>query len=686
MRCLLCCLLVWGFSHLALAQPDSAWYQHAEPVAYGQLNPSWLDLTSYPPDSQADALIIADMGRAAIEWLGSKQVVSYTVHRRVKILTEAGLAAARFSLRYPSAARNFTRFEAASYGLNAEGEVVQFKVDRRAMREEVVDRRYREVAFDFPLVKVGSVIEYRYSYYTDQLNVLEPWIFQHPYPVLHSEFHLVLPATHQYQRVPQGDLRNLVMLEEPVQLQDQRQIDHYPSFFQQRGRLGFDDQPYPSMQAGTRQVFLMRRIPAVSSELLSNPSLLPGLRFQLAGTARGDGVEGVFRNWRQLNRHAQRQLRRRKLHLKRRYVEQTARRLTRNVSGQLLKAEVIYRWVREQVAWDGTYDWQPQRLDRVLKNGEGNSASLNMLAILLMQEAGLNVHPVLLSTRSNGPVQMVAANLGQFNHLIGGLRINGTERLFDVLSDLDEMGVLPREDINQAGYWLTDEGGEWVRLRSHNQIVRFTYSRFTLNEEGLLTGDITVTNQSYSAARERERAAQVNLQTQPEAYLRRSVLTGMESPKVMSYQVENLTETGQPLTVSCTLQTRDFVRQIGDLIMITPLMTKQVAENPFAEKDRAAPVDLTYPLRESHLLGLRIPNGYEVAQMPQPIRVMLPNDAGLFVFNTMEMGDILHVSSCIFLNQTVFLPNEYQGIRTFFDYIVRKHAEDIVLKRKEGSE
>ena len=108
-----------------------------------------------------------------------------------------------------------------------------------------------------------------------------------------------------------------------------------------------------------------------------------------------------------------------------------------------------------------------------------------------------------------------------------------------------------------------------------------------------------------------------------------------------------------------------------------------VSENPFPDSDRQVPVDLTYPLREAHLLGLRIPKGYEVAQLPQPIRVELPNDAGAFTFNVLNFNDIIHVSSSIFLNKTIFLPDEYEGIRVFFEYVVQKHAEDIVLKKVE---
>jgi hypothetical protein len=684
MRRIVCNWWLWMAAATVFAQPTTPNLEEPETIEYGQVAPQWLEMTRYEPDTSADAVILADLGFATLQWLGNKQVMAYTFHRRIKILSEAGLKATHFTLTYPSAQRHVTELKAATYGLNPTGEVVQFKVDRRELRDEPIDRRHRQFAFRFPLAKVGSVIEYRYTYYTNRLDILEPWIFQQKYPVLHSEFHLTLPATHNYQRVMQGDLRNVVMLEEPVQYQSQASSGSLNRPFSLGGSQ--DRQAINQLRPGTHQIYLLRHIPALEQVEFSptDQRLLPGLRFQLTGALEGNAVQGVFRNWNQLNRYASRQLRRTKLRKRRNYFQQTAKRITRDETGPFNQAQAIYRWVQQTFAWDSTYDWRPERLDRVIEQQRGSSASLNLLAMSIMREAGIEVDPVLLSTRSHGPVQVVAANLGQFNHLIGSIRIGGTEWLFDVLSDLDELGVLPRQDLNQAGYKLDDQGGSWIRLQSQNQIVRFTYSRFTLNQEGLMTGDISVTHQAYSAALERERAHE--LTQNPEDYLRRVVLTGMEQTEVMDYAIENLETSGEPITVSCTLQTRDFAEKIDDLIIIQPMMTKQVAENPFSDEERAMPVDLTYPLRESHLLGLRIPDNYEVVQLPQPQRVMLPNDAGLFVYNVMEMGNILHISSCIFLNQTVFLPSEYQGIRTFFDYIVRKHSEDIVLKRKKQSE
>jgi len=81
------------------------------------------------------------------------------------------------------------------------------------------------------------------------------------------------------------------------------------------------------------------------------------------------------------------------------------------------------------------------------------------------------------------------------------------------------------------------------------------------------------------------------------------------------------------------------------------------------------------------MIGIRLPEGYEVAQAPTPIRVLLPNGGGSFTYNVLEMGNIIHFTSAININQTTYPPEQYAGIRDFFQYVVNKHQEDIVIRK-----
>ena len=46
------------------------------------------------------------------------------------------------------------------------------------------------------------------------------------------------------------------------------------------------------------------------------------------------------------------------------------------------------------------------------------------------------------------------------------------------------------------------------------------------------------------------------------------------------------------------------------------------------------------------------------------------------------MGNVIQVMSKFNINKTMFLPEEYLALKRFYNQIIAKHAEQIVLKKK----
>ena len=155
----------------------------------------------------------------------------------------------------------------------------------------------------------------------------------------------------------------------------------------------------------------------------------------------------------------------------------------------------------------------------------------------------------------------------------------------------------------------------------------------------------------------------------------------MSNYQIGPAEVLNVDNPSEPLIVGCDITTQDFSEIAGEFIFIKPIMAFPVSENPFPKMERMTPVDLAYPLQEAFMLGLILPTNYEVEQLPEPIRVVMPNNAAVFTYNAFLDGNILHLTSVLHLNQTLYLPEEYTAIQSFFDYVARKHEEGIVLKK-----
>ncbi|MEZ4826389.1 MAG: hypothetical protein R3C61_08855 [Bacteroidia bacterium] len=653
---------------------------------YGKVSPEEIENTGDQWPAESDAVVLFDLGAVSFDLISRTPKVKYTFHQRIKIINTQGsqkYSKIELSFLSPLKGETMTDLKAATYALNAVGDVVAFKVNPRKVKETRVGKDSIKVEIQFPFVKEGSVIEYSYDLVSRNFAQLKPWVFQSGLPVMYSEYQTFIPDGYKYLRMVQGFEGEITHFSSRFQQQAISTPDLFTRNMQFSSAAGNLNSRLYSGFSGTQDVYVMMDLPPIVSEAFSpeTKDFLPGIRLELSEDFLSRTTKTlVFDNWGELAAYVTKRVRV-KGKSDRAEMTRLARVATARINWEREKARAIYEYVRANFTWDNTYQIDNWNLSQTINRKEGSGAELNLQMLFMLRDAGFSAWPVLIRTRENGYLQTIYPTLSQFNHLLVSVLIGDKEVLLDAVGDTEVFGILPKNDLNELGYLVDDEGGRWVTLRDQNKIVRTTYSRFDLDQTGgELVGDISVINENYSAVLERGRIEQ--FKDNPDAYLRDFVLVGMKNPQIKSEEVQNEDNAGeQPLIINCEVSTRDFIQTAGDLLFLKPMMIKMVSENPFVEKKRQTPLDFTYPLRDSHMLGLRIPEGYEVAQLPQPIRVVLPNNGGSFTYNVLEMGKILHLTSTILLNKTTYSPNEYEAIRTFFDYVVNKHQEDVILRK-----
>jgi hypothetical protein len=653
-------------------------------VSLPEIDPYWLEQDQIEEAGEAPAYIVQDFGAVEFETMGSSPKARYTYQRRIKILDEAGLKYRRvfFTYRTKEFRELVVSAEGATLGLNPEGEIVRFEVKKRNIYEDNLGDGTRRLWFDLPFVKPGSVIEYKIVLSSAQLETLRPWYFQDTLPVHSSEFHAWIPSAYEYLISTKGNVRAL----ETDQSRFRPENFHSPVPQRIDGTrpTGYAGQnPFASLNTGTHFSYSMENVPPIVREEFSPETndYVPSIHFHLArNRLTNRSNPNIFANWDELNRKVQKPLKVKKARLNRNTVKDLVQKYESDQSDDLETAQALYEFVRSKFTWEDAYSLDIGNLNAVLERRRGNGAEINLVLLHLLRNAGLQVNPVLISTREHGKVSSVIANTDQFNHLILRLTIKGRTYLLDALSDHKEFGVLPKNDLNQMGFQLSGTEGKWIRLANPgNTLNRTTYTRFTLNQEGHMEGEISVINKGYRAALERERIKDYS--DPSDSYFRQHVLLGLDEYQLLSPKVNNSQNTEEPLVLECELVTKGFTELAGEFMFVRPILAWPILDNPFPQTERMTPVDLTFPRQEAYMLGLILPDGYEVEQLPQPIKVMMPNNGGVFTFNVFKDGNILHLTSVLQLNQTLFLPEEYESVRSFFDFITTKHEEGIVLRK-----
>ena len=157
---------------------------------WGKVAKEILLMKSIPEDSEADAVVLFDIGKMRIT---QNFELKFKRHQRIKILTERGKRYADISIDY--------WHEDKIKGLKAHtilpnGKKV--KLDKKQIFEESEEFWKRKV-FAMPGVEVGSVIEYQYEKVSEYLTFLDPWYFQHEEYTKLSEMTVLLPPEFSYQ-------------------------------------------------------------------------------------------------------------------------------------------------------------------------------------------------------------------------------------------------------------------------------------------------------------------------------------------------------------------------------------------------------------------------------------------------------------------------------------------------------
>jgi len=127
-----------------------------------------------------------------------------------------------------------------------------------------------------------------------------------------------------------------------------------------------------------------------------------------------------------------------------------------------------------------------------------------------------------------------------------------------------------------------------------------------------------------------------------------------------------------------------YTEGFGDatILYINPLIHLRIDENPFRLEERVYPVDFGKATERTLICKINIPENFIADELPKPKIILLPNNGGKFTYNVQAMGNIINVVSILTINQSLFSQMEYKSLREFYDLVVAKHAEQIVLKKK----
>ncbi len=679
------CLKFFIFALLSCLSVSRISAQEAPKVKFGKVTDEELRMTVYEPDTAAAAVILFDDGQSLVKYdVGAKRfMLTFERFLRVKILKQSATEWGNFTIPlYSSGLSREDLSSVVGVTFNLEGEKIQ-KTDlkKESIFKERENKYWEAARLSMPSVKVGSVIDLKYSISSPLLWNLRTWKFQYSIPVKWSQYDVVYPEYFRYNHSSLGY--------HTLNSQDhttQNENINYTATYETSGRvISGGGQREKVIQTITylahRYNYTAKEVPAMKVEpyLTTLENYTTRMKFELASTdfsRIGGEYKNYTNSWNIIGNDLLSdedfggQLR------SGNFTEEDVKNLISGKPTPMEKAVAVYSHIQSAVKWDNIKSYMPAKsLRKTYSDKSGNSADLNMLLAVMLQKAGIAADPVILSTRDHGLISPVHASLSDCNYLIVKAMIDDKPVLMDVTDPLLPAGQLPFRCLNGNGILLRKDGTEHVATTNPTSTINTSVSLEM--KEGNLSGEIISRISGLNAYNFRQ---EVKKAGGPQAQFE-TVKNNSDGIEYTNYTYNCLESLYLPVEKKYNVILDGGSEDEASILYINPIVSGKLQKNPFSSPSREYPVDFGAPFSETYRLNLTIPEGYQVEELPKGASIVLGDKNGKFSYAIGQMDKRIVVNMRFSIDKPMFLPAEYTNLKDFFDMVVAKESEQIVLKK-----
>jgi len=598
------------------------------PAKYGKIDMADIEMKVYDRDTTAEAVILCDYG------VFNPSTFEFQRLLRIKILKKEG----SYVVNRAYHINGLGSVKGCTYNL-VDGQIIESKLKNESIfKEEVIPGRYR-YRITMPDVRVGTIVEVQYSF----TGLPMEWNFQDRVPVRLSELRIPVSADFTIQKAFFGF--------EPLSVNE-------------TGRWVAKNMPAlrPEPYINSLVNYLNR------AEIELSSIDIPGYWFYLTTTWEavnifllehkyfGESVKGLGL-----------------------FLNDDAKSIKSLSIPEFEKMKAACDTVRRRIKWNEIESvFTTSETGFTYKKGSGNSADVNIILVQLLKKIGFDAFPIALSTRENGIISPSFPTINKFNYVIAGVKYNGKDYLFDATDPYLPAGMLPFRVLNGRGRIIDERYSNWIDLVPPCDQKETAYFDMKVDEFGELTGFITYTKNDYDAYYFRKDYKSHNSESE---YLN-EIESKFPGLTIINCKYKDLDSIQKPVIETYNVSLSGYSDIIGDMISINPLMIERMDTNPFKLEKRKYPIDFGHSIKKRIVMNLVFPEGYEVLEVPKPCNLILPEKSAQFTYNTTINGNSIQMTCNFSVNKTLFVESEYEMVKEFYNQVISKQKEVILLKQK----
>ena len=641
----------------------------AQNYELGKVTIAELEQKFNPKDTTAPATILFKKAKTFFTYnIKTGFTANHVYEYKIKIYKKEGLSWAnqkvRFYVGYENMNKDQLEFSnVLTYNLENRS-IVKTKLDGQGTFKSNVNKYWSEKTITLPNVKVGSIIEFKYILKSENIVEFPDFQCQYDIPVNYFQYKTMIPEYYIYKPLLIGYQK---------MTSDSKMTSGSQSFENKYGQSS--SFTYNQIDA----VYSDNDIPALLDEPyidnLENYRIsirhelervrLPEMPVKDYAMTWEGVAASIFKNenfGKQLNEKT--------------FLLEDLRRILINVESMDERLNIIFKFVQNKMNWNEKNDcYADKGIVEAYKNQIGNVAEINFILINMLKLAGIEVNPVLVSTVENG-IPVYPTRTG-FNYVIAAAEIEGKRILLDASHKFTSPNILPLNILNWKGRLIKDDGtSAEVELLPSNLSKENFNLMVAIDAEGRMNGKARIQRTAYDAYQFR-----VQNNISEENYLEKFERE-LGNVSISNYHIENKKSNFKdPILETFSFTSPGQFDIIDGKIYVNPLLFFTRSRNPFNQEQRQMPVYFGYKNQVKYNIIFEIPQGYVLESMPTPIKIATQDKDIIYLLTFSNQENKIQISCLKEINNSIFAPEEYNGIKEIFHKMITSQNQKIVLKK-----
>ncbi len=598
--------------------------------------------------SGADAMVLFNVANLYIDYENVKGVVYHLyVHKRIKIFSNSGKSFASGKIKFiKSKAKRFSdnirKFKAYTYNL-VEGKVEETKIGKKDKFINDISDYSAEMSFAMPNVQKGSVIDLKYEIISTNIGNLKTWFFQDVIPVKISKISYRFPNFLKYKINTYGNFYSLKSKKDYHTLNiNNHTFDAYGKEISMSNILPLEKEKYMGSLLGSlsRLEFNLEYIDPYYGFKYNNSTYEKMNKNLLGDSMFGGRMKkgGFAKVW------------------------------EKELKGksQIEKAEFILKKIQNNTAWNNIFSiYSGVSGKKLMKKGEGNTGEINWALISALKYFDIETYPVIIKRKKYGIPNPAFCNIFDYDYLVALVVIDNKEYFCDATSDFP-FGIIREQCINDKGF-VVDENYRWIDMTKNADFKQSAIYTFKIKGNYIFS-DILVQLKQYAAF---------------EAYgkYNNEKLKNELKKQFSDYEIEKIEfdtiNNSDIFKYSISLK-----KEIEDdeIIVLEPFIKPYFDINPFKKEERISNVDFKYNITLNYMFNLELPDGYTI-ELPSNVRIENEDKTLKYQYMATNGGDKVVVMMKYKSAKTVFSPQEYTVLKTFFEKMTTTNKQVVLLKK-----